>query len=69
MASIRTTFTLDEKLASQARSLGINISAAARQGIVDAIHEVFIHSDRQAYTRCPETIDSSWKEGEAWSEQ
>ena len=30
MASLRTTFTMDEELAQQAHQLGINISAAAR---------------------------------------
>ncbi|MBV8236690.1 MAG: type II toxin-antitoxin system CcdA family antitoxin, partial [Acidimicrobiia bacterium] len=37
MGSLRTTFTLDGELADRARRLGINISAAARQGVADAV--------------------------------
>jgi post-segregation antitoxin (ccd killing protein) len=33
----RTTFTLDESLAQQARRLGVNISAAARDGVAAAV--------------------------------
>ena len=37
MASIRTTITLDETLAERARTLGINVSAAARDGVAAAV--------------------------------
>lgn len=37
MASVRVSFTLDHQLAKRARELGINVSAAARQGIADAV--------------------------------
>lgn len=66
MASARTTFTLDDELAERARKLGINISAAARQGVADAVREALGRSDRQAYQRHPERPDSFWDQAEAW---
>jgi post-segregation antitoxin (ccd killing protein) len=67
MAS-RTTFTLDPDLAERARQLGINISAAARQGVADAVRAALARSDREAYLRHPERPDSSWTDAEAWTE-
>jgi post-segregation antitoxin (ccd killing protein) len=69
MASSRTTFTLDDELAERARQLGINISAAARQGVADAVRVALARSDRQAYQRHPERPDSFWAEAEAWGEE
>ncbi|MCL4446014.1 MAG: type II toxin-antitoxin system CcdA family antitoxin [Actinobacteria bacterium] len=69
MASMRTTFTLDEELAERARELGINLSAAARQGVSDAVREAVARSDRKAYQERPERPDSFWSEAEAWGEQ
>jgi post-segregation antitoxin (ccd killing protein) len=68
MASARTTFTLDEELAERARQLGVNVSAAARQGVADAVREAMARSDREAYLRHPEPTDSFWSEAEAWGE-
>jgi post-segregation antitoxin (ccd killing protein) len=68
MASARTTFTLDEELAARARQLGINISAAARQGVADAVRAALAQSDREAYRRHPERSDSLWLEAETWGE-
>jgi post-segregation antitoxin (ccd killing protein) len=68
MASSRTTFTLDDELAAQARDLGINISAAARQGVEDAVHAALARADRQAYERHPERADPFWTEAEAWGD-
>ena len=68
MASLRTTFTLDEDLAQLARKLGINVSAAARQGVSDAVRTAMAQADREAYTRHPEGDDSLWTESEAWGE-
>jgi post-segregation antitoxin (ccd killing protein) len=68
MASSRTTFTLDEELAERARQLGVNISAAARQGVADAVRAALAQSDREAYLRHPERPDTFWAEAEAWSE-
>lgn len=62
----RTTFTLDEEMADQARRLGINISAAARAGVADAVREALIRADRDAYLRSPERPDKFWDEAEAW---
>jgi post-segregation antitoxin (ccd killing protein) len=69
MASTRTTFTLDDELAEKARQLGVNISAAARQGVADAVRAALVRADRDAYRRHPERPDSFWAEAEAWSEE
>lgn len=63
----RTTISLDEKLADQARRLGINISAAARQGVADAVRAALAKNDRDAYERQPEPPDGFWADAEAWS--
>ncbi|MDA8103163.1 MAG: type II toxin-antitoxin system CcdA family antitoxin [Nitrospiraceae bacterium] len=68
MASSRTTFTLDEELAERARQLGVNISAAARQGVADAVRAALERSDRDAYLRHPERAGDFWAEAEAWGE-
>jgi post-segregation antitoxin (ccd killing protein) len=67
MASVRTTFTLDEALAERARELGVNVSAAARQGVADAVRAALTRSDREAYMRQPEGSDL-WAPVEAWGE-
>ena len=69
MASPRTTFTLDEELAERARRLGVNISAAARQGVADAVRAALERMDREAYLRHPERVDTSWADVEAWGEE
>jgi post-segregation antitoxin (ccd killing protein) len=68
MASARTTVSLGEDLARRARRLGINVSAAARQGVLDAVKEAMARSDREAYRRHPERPDERWDEVEAWSD-
>ena len=68
MASTRTTFTLDEALAERARQLGINISAAAREGVSAAVRAALAHGDRAAYQQRPERPDGFWGEAEAWGE-
>ena len=68
MASVRTTFTLDDALAERARQLGINISAAASEGVSAAVRAALVHADRAAYERRPERPDPFWNEAEAWSE-
>ena len=65
----RTTFTIDDELAARARELGINISAAARQGVADAVRAALARADRQAYERRPEPSDSFWDQAEAWGEE
>jgi post-segregation antitoxin (ccd killing protein) len=66
MASTRTTFTLDEALAARARELGINVSAAARDGVEAAVRAALAQADREAYRRHPEHPDPFWADAEAW---
>ncbi len=68
MTNTRTTFTLDEALAAQARKLGVNISAAARAGVIAAVREALAAADREAYQRHPEQVDSFWSDAEAWGQ-
>ena len=69
MASTRTTFTLDDELAERARALDINISAAARDGVVAAVRDALAKADRAAYRRLPERADDSWSGVEAWGDE
>ena len=62
MASTRTTITLDDSLAERARSLGINISAAARDGVAAAVHDALIARYRDAYRRHGERVDEFWSD-------
>ena len=68
IATTRTTFTLDEELAERARALGINISAAAREGVDAAVRCAVGEADRAAYERFPEQPDDFWDEAEAWGD-
>lgn len=65
----RTTFTLDERLAEQAKELGVNISAAARDGVAAAVRAARAANDRAAYQRQPERPDSFWDDAEAWGHE
>jgi post-segregation antitoxin (ccd killing protein) len=69
MAATRTTFTLDESLAEQARRLGVNISAAARDGVAAAVQAALAHADRIAYQSKPEKLDEFWADAEAWGDE
>ncbi len=69
MTMTRTTFSLDESLADQARRLGVNVSAAARDGVAAAVRSALAEADRGAYTKTPETIDGFWGESEAWGDE
>ena len=62
----RTTFTLDEALAAEARRLGVNVSAAARDGVAAAVRAALAAADREAYRRAPEEVDDGWAGAEAW---
>ncbi|MXZ96386.1 MAG: hypothetical protein F4Y99_10725 [Acidimicrobiaceae bacterium] len=66
MATTRTTFTLDERLAERARQLNVNISAAAREGVAAAVKRAMGEADRMAYQRFPEQPDDFWDDAEAW---
>ncbi|HVB01323.1 MAG TPA: type II toxin-antitoxin system CcdA family antitoxin [Acidimicrobiales bacterium] len=68
MVSSRTTFTMDEDLAERARNLGVNVSAAARQGVTDAVRAALERADREAYAKHPERADAFWTEVEAWGQ-
>ena len=67
--STRTTFTLDDSLAQQARRLGVNISAAARDGVAAAVRSALARNDRAAYEKNPENVDDSWADVEAWGDE
>ena len=69
MPTIRTTFTLDDSLAEQARRLGVNISAAARQGVATAVRAALAQADRTAYQNKPETVDEFWTGAETWADE
>ena len=64
---MRTTFTLDQDLAEQARRLNINLSAAARDGVAEAVRRAMAMADRAAYQRLPEQPDDFWDDAETWS--
>ena len=68
MATTRTTFSLDEELAEQARKLEINMSAAAREGVQAAVRRALGEADRAAYLRHPESPDNFWDEAQAWGD-
>jgi post-segregation antitoxin (ccd killing protein) len=65
----RTTFTMDEELADQARQLGVNVSAAARDGVAAAVRQALVDRDRAAYLRQPEAVDVDWLAAEAWGDE
>ena len=66
---MRTTFTLDRDLAEQARRLDINVSAAAREGVAEAVRRAMAMADRAAYQRLPEQPDDFWDDAEAWGSE
>lgn len=69
MASTRTTFTLDTKLAERARQLQVNVSAAAREGVAAAVRIALADSDRAAYERSPEQPEPFWDTAQAWTDE
>jgi len=69
MASTRTTFTLDDDLLDRARRLNINISAAARRGVTDAVQKAIAEADRSAYEKHPERPDPFWDDVQAWIDE
>lgn len=69
MVKTRTTFTLDKELATQAQRLSVNISAAAREGVAEAVRRAMGEADRAAYLRDPESPDDFWDDAEAWSSE
>jgi post-segregation antitoxin (ccd killing protein) len=65
----RTTFTMDESLAERARRLGVNVSAAARDGVAAAVRAAQLEQDRAAYLAKPERVDDFWTAAEVWSDE
>ncbi len=63
----RTTFTMDDSLADEARRLGVNVSAAARDGVTAAVRAAQLEQDRAAYLAKPEQVDEFWTAAETWS--
>jgi len=59
---------MDEDLAERARNLGVNVSAAARQGVTDAVRAALERADREAYVKHPESVEAFWTEVEAWGQ-
>ncbi|MCU0261576.1 MAG: type II toxin-antitoxin system CcdA family antitoxin [Ilumatobacteraceae bacterium] len=67
--TIRTTFTIEHDLAEQARHLGVNISAAARDGVAAAVRAALVEADRRAYLTKPERVDEFWDAAETWGDE
>lgn len=67
MASIRTTFTIEEDLLQRAKKFEVNVSAAARDGVAEAVRQAMIANDIAAYQRTPEMVDPFWIEAQAWT--
>lgn len=64
----RTTFSMEDGLADEARRLGINVSAAARDGVAAAVRAALVEADRAAYRARPESVEDAWAEVEAWGD-
>lgn len=65
---MRTSVIFDDRLAAEARELGINVSEAARQGLLQAIRRCRAERDRAAYLAFPEEEDAARDGAEAWSQ-
>ena len=65
---MRTSVTLDDDLAAEARELGINVSEAASDGLRRAIRLRRAERDRAASRAHPEAEDEAWEQAEAWGE-
>lgn len=63
---MRTTITLDDELAEEARRYGVALSAAARIGVAEAVRRAKEAHDRAMYLQRPET-DDGWSSLEAWA--
>jgi post-segregation antitoxin (ccd killing protein) len=46
----------------RARDLGINVSAAAREGVAEAVRACLAESNRAAHLRSPERQDVFWED-------
>jgi hypothetical protein len=68
MATMRTVFTLDEEIAKKAQQLGVDVSAAARQGVIDAVEAAMVIADRLAYLEHREVENPEWTTVEVWGQ-
>jgi hypothetical protein len=59
---------MDAELAERARLLGINVSAAAREGVAAAIRHMLEEMDRRAYEMHPESQHDDWASAEEWGD-
>lgn len=64
---MRSTFTIDDALAEEARRYNVPLSTAAREGIEVAVRKAKEAHDRAAYLARPETGDE-WGTFEAWTD-
>ena len=69
MDRARTTFTLDRRLAEQARRLNINVPAAALAGVRAAVRDALARADRDVHRRNPERPHKFWDEVRAWGDE
>lgn len=65
---MRTSVVIDDKLAAEARALGINMSEAAREGLRLAVQRRRFELDQDSYRAQPEAEDEAWDDAEAWGE-
>ncbi|MDY7103732.1 MAG: type II toxin-antitoxin system CcdA family antitoxin [Actinomycetota bacterium] len=54
---------------AEARRLGVNISAAAREGVAAAVRSARADADRVAYREHTENADDFWTTAESWREE
>jgi hypothetical protein len=66
MATMRMVFTLDEEIAKRAEQLGVDVSAAARQGVIDAVEAAMVIADRLSYLEHREVENPEWITMEVW---
>jgi hypothetical protein len=58
--------SLGRELAAAARTFNMNVGAATRSGVQDAVDTARAERDRQAYLAHPESGDDGWDGIEAW---
>ena len=66
--TVRTTITLDDADLEACKSLGVNVSAAARAGIRAALKAANAEADRKAYAEHPEQCSDPLVEAQGWTD-
>ena len=64
--STQFTFTFDSELTKMARRFHVDVSAAARDGVVAALRRAMDRAEGAAYRRVPQQPDRFWDDAEAW---